>query len=87
MKKKKEYTYEVSKYLIVCRMPGYIRDYMVLAVNCDWALTSLDLKAPWDAVTVLKMSDTVAYADFGCRDITGLEPEEYLHYHAKPYNE
>lgn len=81
---RKEYPYDVCEYLIVCSMPGHIQEYMVLAVNCDWALTLVELKADWYMVSVQKMSEIVAHAQFGCRDITGLTADDYLHYHAVP---
>lgn len=80
----KEKNQPVKKYWLKCTLGKIEYEYNVLAINSDWALSFISKETDWDSITVRKLSDVVALAEYGARCIDNETEIFYLHYHAKP---
>lgn len=80
--------YRVKKYWLKCTLGDKAYEYTVLAVDSDNALSMISRQTDWDSVTLRKLSDVIAWAQYSARDISN-DPDLYfsLHYHAKPVNQ
>lgn len=81
----REHNNPVKLYWLKCTLGDDIEhEYKVLAINSDWALTMISRETDWDTIALRKISDVVAMAQYGARDVSNETESEYLNRYAKP---
>lgn len=80
----REYNTPVKLYWLKCTLGDIQYEYKILAFNSDNALSMVSRETDWDTITLRKISEPVAMAQYTARNVTNETESEYLHYHAKP---